>query len=185
MRVTRLCAAGTGALLVFVGVAAVTVRSQQPKIGYDDTPMQPNGKWHIHDGTRPQPRIVTPGTSPGAAPVGCDGAARPGRRWQRLEDEHRRKRPDLADEGWDPAVRQGHDRNQGAVHGFPAPRRVRDAEGSQGRRARDAATAACSCSGVFEVQVLDSYNNKTYPDGQASAMYGQYPAARERIAAAR
>jgi hypothetical protein len=25
------------------------------------------------------------------------------------------------------------------------------------------------------VQVLDSYNNSTYPDGQAAAIYGQYP----------
>jgi hypothetical protein len=36
-------------------------------------------------------------------------------------------------------------------------------------------------SGVFfggsryEVQVLDSYQNKTYPDGQAGAVYGQFP----------
>ena len=35
-------------------------------------------------------------------------------------------------------------------------------------------------SGVFlmetyEVQVLDSYENDTYPDGQAAALYGQYP----------
>lgn len=35
-------------------------------------------------------------------------------------------------------------------------------------------------SGVFlmstyEVQVLDSYENVTYPDGQAGAIYGQYP----------
>ena len=35
-------------------------------------------------------------------------------------------------------------------------------------------------SGVFlmqryEVQVLDSYENRTYPDGQAAAIYGQYP----------
>jgi len=36
-------------------------------------------------------------------------------------------------------------------------------------------------SGVFfggdryEIQVLDSYGNKTYPDGQAGAIYGQYP----------
>ncbi len=29
--------------------------------------------------------------------------------------------------------------------------------------------------GQFEVQVLDSYQNQTYPDGQAAAMYGQYP----------
>lgn len=27
----------------------------------------------------------------------------------------------------------------------------------------------------YEVQVLDSYKNPTYPDGQASAIYGQYP----------
>ena len=29
--------------------------------------------------------------------------------------------------------------------------------------------------GLYEIQVLDSYNNKTYADGQASAVYGQYP----------
>jgi hypothetical protein len=30
-------------------------------------------------------------------------------------------------------------------------------------------------NGVFEIQVLDSYQNRTYADGSASAMYGQYP----------
>ncbi len=29
--------------------------------------------------------------------------------------------------------------------------------------------------GRYEVQVLDSYGNDTYPDGQAAAIYGQYP----------
>jgi hypothetical protein len=29
--------------------------------------------------------------------------------------------------------------------------------------------------GRFEIQILDSYRNPTYPDGQAAAMYGQYP----------
>jgi len=29
--------------------------------------------------------------------------------------------------------------------------------------------------GDYEIQVLDSYNNKTYADGQAAAVYGQYP----------
>jgi len=28
---------------------------------------------------------------------------------------------------------------------------------------------------LYEVQVLDSYNNKTYSDGQCAAIYGQYP----------
>ena len=29
--------------------------------------------------------------------------------------------------------------------------------------------------GRYEIQILDSYNNPTYPDGQASAIYGQTP----------
>lgn len=29
--------------------------------------------------------------------------------------------------------------------------------------------------GRYEVQVLDSYDNRTYADGQAAAVYGQYP----------
>jgi hypothetical protein len=29
--------------------------------------------------------------------------------------------------------------------------------------------------GHFEIQVLDSFRNVTYPDGQAASMYGQYP----------
>jgi hypothetical protein len=29
--------------------------------------------------------------------------------------------------------------------------------------------------GQYEVQVLDSYNSATYPDGQAGAIYGQFP----------
>jgi hypothetical protein len=28
---------------------------------------------------------------------------------------------------------------------------------------------------LYEVQVLDSYESKTYADGQASAVYGQFP----------
>jgi hypothetical protein len=30
-------------------------------------------------------------------------------------------------------------------------------------------------NGIYEVQVLDSYNNPTYPDGQAGGLYGQTP----------
>jgi hypothetical protein len=29
--------------------------------------------------------------------------------------------------------------------------------------------------GRYEIQVLDSYDSRTYPDGQAAAVYGQYP----------
>jgi len=29
--------------------------------------------------------------------------------------------------------------------------------------------------GKYELQILDSYNNRTYADGQAASIYGQYP----------
>ena len=29
--------------------------------------------------------------------------------------------------------------------------------------------------GRYEIQVLDSFDNKTYPDGQAASIYGTYP----------
>ncbi|HEX5481973.1 MAG TPA: DUF1080 domain-containing protein [Terriglobia bacterium] len=29
--------------------------------------------------------------------------------------------------------------------------------------------------GLYEIQVLDSFHSKTYPDGQAGAVYGEYP----------
>ncbi len=29
--------------------------------------------------------------------------------------------------------------------------------------------------GLYEIQVLDSYQNRTYADGQAASLYGQYP----------
>jgi len=37
---------------------------------------------------------------------------------------------------------------------------------------QDAATAVCILWVAFEIQVLDSYQNKTYPNGQAGAYYG-------------
>ena len=171
MRVTRLHAIGTGALLL---AAAVAVRSQQPKIGYDDTPMQPNGKWHIHDGNRPQPRIVTPGATPGAAPSdatvllgqGSDGSA-----WKMSTGGAPLSWP-LKDGVLQSAKGMIETKEQFGdfqLHvEFATPKDVKG--DGQGR-----GNSGVFLLGQFEVQVLDSYQNKTYPDGQAAAMYGQYP----------
>src|ERR1700730_2320272 len=47
--------------MLLVGLSMVAAQQTASPTGYTDTPMQPNGKWRIHDGTRPQPRVVTPG----------------------------------------------------------------------------------------------------------------------------
>ncbi|MFC1693252.1 DUF1080 domain-containing protein [Candidatus Latescibacterota bacterium] len=51
---------------------------------------------------------------------------------------------------------------------FATPSKV-DGEG-QGR-----GNSGVYLQGIYEIQVLDSYENETYPDGQAGAVYEQYP----------
>ena len=49
--------------LVVAGLALSVAAQQEkakekPKLGHKDTPMLPGGKWHVHDGDRPQPADV-------------------------------------------------------------------------------------------------------------------------------
>ncbi len=49
---------------VLTGLLATSVYAAEPgKIGYQDTPIIPGTQWHVHDGERPQPRVVTPGVT--------------------------------------------------------------------------------------------------------------------------
>src|SRR5262245_5609178 len=50
----------TPATLAFFLTAACAFAAEQ-QIGYQDTPIIPGTKWHVHDGDRPQPPIVKPG----------------------------------------------------------------------------------------------------------------------------
>src|SRR4051794_24900873 len=50
------------ALFAFEAVAWQDPAATKPKFGFSDTPIVPGTKWHVHDGERPQPRAVTPGT---------------------------------------------------------------------------------------------------------------------------
>src|SRR5438876_896019 len=52
----RICKVGGALVVVALGAMSVSLVGQQPPVlGYDDTPMQPNGKWHVHDPKRPRP----------------------------------------------------------------------------------------------------------------------------------
>jgi hypothetical protein len=51
--------AAAAAIVIFCSLG---VGQDQPKVGFTDTPMLPGGKWHVHDGNRPIPAIITPGT---------------------------------------------------------------------------------------------------------------------------
>ena len=154
-------------------------QQQKAPVGYDDTPMIPGSKWRVHDGKRPQPRIIDPGTPstqdrPGRPPsdaiilfdgqdtskwVGRDGGPI---QWK-VENGAMEVVPRMGSIVTKDQFGDCH------LHiEWASPVEVKGS--SQGR----------GNSGVFlmakyEIQVLDSYDNVTYADGHTGAIYGQYP----------
>jgi hypothetical protein len=135
----------------------------------------PSG-WRAHDLTRPRPPVVTPGlaaelvSAPSDAIVLFDGSGVGA--WRNR---------DGAAAGW--VVREGameavpgagyvytkQDFGDVQLHlEWAAPSPPKDS--GQGR-----GNSGVFLMGEYELQVLDSYQNDTYPDGQAGAAYGQYP----------
>ena len=162
-------------LVLALLMSTTTVSGQKAPIGYDDTPMQPNGKWRVHDGTRPYPTVVTPGT--GAMPVAPPsdavvllGANDDLSAWQMNDGSA----ATWTMNGGVLSTGKGMLRTKQTFTDvqlhveFATPSEVKG--DSQGR-----GNSGVFLLGHFEIQVLDSYRNITYPDGQAAAMYGQYP----------
>lgn len=147
-------------------------------LGYDDTPVIPGSKWKVHDGNRPQPQIVNPGTlstqdKPGVPPsdayVLFDG--RDASKWQGRDGEVKWEVKDgaLCVVPGTGSIWTKDSFGDCQLHIEWAAPTVVKGEG-QGR----------GNSGVFllrkyEIQVLDCYDNLTYPDGTTAAIYGQYP----------
>ena len=154
----------------------VNILGQQPNLGYDDTPMQPNGKWHIHDGKRPQPVVVSPASANvGPVPAPADATTLLGGRddlsaWQMTDGSPATwlMKNGVLETGKG-LLRTKAEFTDFQLHvEFATPSEVKG--DSQGR-----GNSGVFLLGKFEIQVLDSYHNPTYPDGQAAAMYGQYP----------
>ena len=161
------------ALLFAAGVPVLT--QQQNQLGYDETPMQPGGNWRIHDSKRPQPRVITPGalSGPVAAPsdaVVLLGAGADLGAW-RMADGSAATWPmkDGVLQSGKGMIETKEAFSDVQLHvEFATPTDVKG--DGQGR-----GNSGVFLAGVFEIQVLDSFQNQTYPDGQASAMYGQFP----------
>jgi len=135
--------------------------------------------WRIHDMKRPRPAIIDPGTASTQ-----DKAGRPPSDAIILFDGKDLSQWRGADGG--PAkwkVRDGFFetvKGAGYIHTlqnfgncqlhieWSAP--VPPKGTGQGR-----GNSGVFLMGLYEVQVLDSYENETYADGQAAAIYGQYP----------
>jgi hypothetical protein len=136
-------------------------------------------KWPPHDTTRPKPPIITPGTSssqeaPGRVPsdaiVLFDGKSLDG--WQSAKEGPAKWR--LADGFMETGQKAGDiqtkekfgDCQLHVEYSTPTPPKGTD----QGR-----GNSGIFLMGLYEVQVLDNYDNPTYADGTVSAIYGQHP----------
>ena len=175
-RLRALLGASIGAL---IAISPLCVGQDEPKLGFKDTPMLPGGKWHVHDGDRPQPPVVTPGTCstegvPGQAPsdavVLFDGNDLS--RWRSRRGEPAEwdvKDGAIVIKPGKGTIQSQEDFGDCQIHlefASPVPARGRD---------QNRGNSGVLIMGRYEVQVLDSFGNLTYPDGQAAAIYGQYP----------
>ena len=132
-------------------------------------PTQPDPKWEIHDEKRPKPPTVTPGTIP-------------------TEGEKAPADAEVLFDGKDLSKWKGDwDVKDGAIYSGTGMLTTKEGFGSCQLHIEWSAptppkgdSQARGNSGVYlmnryEIQVLDNYNNPTYADGYAGAVYGQYP----------
>lgn len=148
--------------------------------GYTDTPTLPDSQWHVHDPQRPQPPVVTPpvpssagrvGTPPSDAVVLFDGTDIAG--WTHLDGADPQWQVDNGELLVVPSsgdIRTTREFGSCQLHlEWQAPREITAT--SQGR-----GNSGVFLLGLYEIQVLDGYENPTYADGQTGAIYGQHPA---------
>jgi hypothetical protein len=146
------------------------------KIEYVDTP---SGRWMVHDENRPAPPVITPGTfsstrrvgqAPSDAVVLFDGTEASMKNWTDTKGNPSKW---VVGEGYMESVKgAGYIQSKESFGScqlhveFATPEKVSGT--SQGR-----GNSGVFLQGEFEIQVLDSYENKTYPDGQCAALYGR------------
>ena len=161
---------------------AVT-NSEGAVLGYTDTPMLPGLPFRVHDAKRPHPRVVTPSGQCGGAPADAIVLfnGRDLSQWTaaKLDQPCYHAIPEPAawkvENGYFEASPGSGDIATKAKFGdvqlhaeWAAPADAHGASQSRGN-------SGILFQGRYEIQVLDSYQNPTYADGQAGAIYGQWP----------
>lgn len=150
----------------------VLFAAQDTPVGYDDTPYLPGGEWRVHDKARPVPPVITPGIAtapPADAIVLFDGSDL--QAWQNEQGEAAQwqVRDGMMQVNGTGSIETRQSFGDCQLHiEWASPAEV--VGDSQGR-----GNSGVFLMGRYEIQVLDSFQNRTYADGQAAAMYGQYP----------
>jgi 3-keto-disaccharide hydrolase len=157
--------------------AAVAATAQDHTLGYDNTPFLPGTQWRVHDVKRPHPPVVTPGAQnsmpPSDAIVLFNGKDLS--QWVTYLHGQQTTPKWKVQDGYVEVVDHTGGINTKEKFGdvqlhieWASPSEISGASQSRGN-------SGVLFMGRYEIQVLDSYQNPTYADGQAAAIYGQYP----------
>ena len=141
---------------------------------------QVDTSWEIHDRNRPLPVVVDPGTAstqdaPGRPPSDAVilFSGKDLSQWVQKKDGSPAKW--RVENGYFEVVPKTGDLQTRESFG-DCQLHVEFAEPSPPKgEDQDRGNSGVFLQGLYETQVLDSYQNKTYADGQAAAIYGQYP----------
>ena len=169
-------------LFLLACAAAALAQSKPSDLGFKDTPILPGLPWHVHDSDRPHPKVITPPSLPGAPPsdaiVLFDGKDLS--KWVNVASRGADKGKSgpaqwrVADGYFEVTGGTGELRSKESFGDcqlhieWASPAEVKGA--SQGR-----GNSGVLIMNRYEIQVLDAFQNATYADGQAGAIYGQWP----------
>jgi hypothetical protein len=164
-------------LIAIIGVTLTSAQNQEKKkevIQYVETE---TGRWMVHDEDRPAPPVIFPGScgaldaitkAPTDAIVLFEGKDLSS--WTDVKNQPSRW---IVRDGYMESVKgAGYIRTKQEFGScqlhveFATPSVVSGT--GQGR-----GNSGVFLQGKYEIQVLDSYENKTYPDGQCGALYGR------------
>lgn len=149
-------------------------------IGYTGTPRQPYSRWHVHDPERPRPETVRPRTGvftppPPDAVVLFDGSGLSA--WTHVKEYATKW---VIDEG---LLRVAPYVDDASASDIETRRAFGDIQMHIEWRipaevdgiAQSRGNSGVFLMGRYEIQILDSFENPTYADGQAAAIYGWMP----------
>ena len=165
------------AAIAMIGMGQVIAQAPLgPGVGYTNTPILPNSQWRVHDKHRPRPTIVKAGETLGQAPSDAtilfDG-----------KDLSEWKKAGSKDEAAPWKVGDGFFEAVGGSGSIVTRKEFGDMqlhidwsapEVVKGK-SQERGNSGVIIMGRYEIQILDSYDNDTYADGQAGSIYGQFP----------
>ena len=131
------------------------------------------GKYAVHDETRPKPPVITPpaqfGQPPSDAIILFNGKDLSEWAGDKGSDAKWKLEKDYMEVNKTGSIHTKKSFGNCQLHiEWATPEKVEGS--SQGR-----GNSGVFLMSTYELQILDSYNNPTYADGQAASIYGQYP----------